>query len=396
MNRLTSIIKFKKFDKYVYALVVIVIVSRFLTLAYPSIDSLFQYIGIIASILSFALVFKFASLSRFSFVYLFLILLMLFSQYVYTAHVYNQSLYFFFSASFTYIYCLLFFSFVYLFKRYGVETLLRKLQYIALIIASFMIIAAIIKNVIGVSLIEAMRERSGTARLAEPEIVDVEILFSFWSFFKYKWNKKDFLVSVICIAAIFCVSQTRVIEIVLIACSCVLLFSQNKGANKKFYVIAFICIVSFSLVESGVASTFIDSFSLSGQESDSTIARIREVTYYMSLFADHPVMGIGMIAYNSPLHYLISGRLGNYYIEDVGIIGALGTIGLWIVPLFLVPVIFFIKKVRYADNELCPLYISLIFYTIGTSLTLLIVYPFLSPVWPMLIAMFDVINRKKI
>ena len=97
MNRLTSMIKFKKFDKYVYALVVIVIVSRFLTLAYPSIDFLFQYIGIVASILSFALVFKFASLSRFSFVYLFLILLMLFSQYVYTAHVYNQSLYFFFA-----------------------------------------------------------------------------------------------------------------------------------------------------------------------------------------------------------------------------------------------------------------------------------------------------------
>jgi len=380
-------------DRHVFQLCAVVIVSRFLVLAYPSFDVLFQVLGIAGSVVAMVVVFSAAKISKFELGYLFILAVMLTSQCFYTMIVRQQSVFYFFSAAYTYVYCLLLFPFSYLLNKYGVREIMHRLQVLALYIALFMLLSALVKNLVGVTLIEAMRERVGAARFGEPELIDVILVYSCWAMIENGGHLLDILTAICCSGAIFLVSQTRVVEFVMLVSCALVVIASVRGANYKLLLVIVFIVVTVGIAAAGIISSFFSSFSTTGAEASSTLVRFDEVQYYWSLFRQNPLMGVGMIAYNSPAHYLICGAYGNFFPDDVGIIGALGTIGIWIFPLYILPLFAFLKRTLRVDSDFKSLFIALLVYLIGTSATLLVAYPFCSTIWPLLIALFDMGNN---
>lgn len=382
------------FVNVIIVLVLCVFVGRFASLAFPSVDMPFQFLCIFCSLLSAALVFNKSKISRVVYLYLLVLLAVFAVQFVYTVVLIGQTPFHFFSAVYTYSFCLLVFPFSFLFSELGDRAVFSILQKAVIAISLIMILSALVKNCAGLNLIEAMRERGSSARLGEPEFVDVMVIYSCWMMGTARRRTLDLFCLILGLLTIFYVSQTRVMEIVIL-CSCFLtLLMSFRGANKKALLVCIGFFAALTIVLSGSFDEFVSSFSLNGAEADSTIARQEETAYYLSAFCRKPLVGLGMIAYESPLHYLIGGPYGNFYPDDIGIIGALGTIGLLIIPLYIIPVVLFVISTIKACHAVKSLQMGLIVYLIGTSATLLIVYPFCSPVWPFLIAEFDYCKSK--
>jgi hypothetical protein len=277
---------------------------------------------------------------------------------------------------------------MYLFRKYGLTRVMDSLQSLGLVLSLFMLLAAFLFNLGGVSIVESLRLRDGAARFSEAGLVDVIAVYSACKVFRGRARAFDLFTLVVTLASIFLVSQTRVMELsILLAVGCVLVV-QLRGADRKLLGCIGIAAIIFVAVLNGSIGAFIGSFSTSGSEAASTYARIDETVYYLGLFRQNPVMGVGMIAYESPLRHLIGGPYGTYFLDDVGIVGALGTIGLWIFPLYIIPVMHFFVDAVHVSHENRALLVGLIVLLLGTTMTLLYAYPFCDPTWPLIYAIF--------
>lgn len=385
------IIGYARQDKVLLSLLSFVLASRFFVVNYPAIDVIFQLgsiLGVLASFLC-VLAWNIRVNSRIA-TYFGFVAMMLFSEGIYTMTLRGESLYYFLSAAYSYIYLLTIVSFVYLFRKYGLERVMKSLQILGLALSLFMLFAAALFNFVGVSIVESLRLRDGTARFSETGLVDVIAVYAACKVFGEKGRAFDLLTLLVTLTSIFLVSQTRVMVLsILLAIGCVLVV-QLRGADRKLLGCIGIMTIILTAALNGSINAFVGSFSTSGVEAASTYARIEETSYYLGLFRQNPVLGIGMVAYESPLRYLIGGPYGTYYLDDVGIVGALGTIGLWIVPLYIFPVVHFFVDAAHAPCEHKALLVGLIVLLLGTTMTLLYVYPFCDPVWPLIYAIFVV------
>lgn len=375
-------------DKILLLLVASTFISRFCVLAYPSVDLLFQILGIGASFVSAALVFSRGKLATFEYSYLILLLAVIMVQGIYTIEVIGQTPFHFFSAAYSYSFCLLLFPCAYLYSTYGEEYFFCVLQKTALLISVYMVCSALLNNLSEITLIEALRERGGNARFGEPELVNLMTIYSCWRIGTEKSKVIDLCCLIFGLFATFYVSRTRVMEVVIVTACYVSLLMCLRGANRKALLISTGCLAVISSVALGIVDNFISSFSITGAEASSTITRLEEASFYLSTFISNPMLGAGMISYESPLHYLVGGKYGNYYPEDIGIVGALGTIGISIIPLYFIPIVYFIYKTYKSDNTIKPLLTGFLVYLLGTSMTLLIAYPFCSPAWPLAMSSF--------
>jgi hypothetical protein len=376
-------------DKVLLLLLSAVLVSRFFVVNYPAIDVIFQLGSILGAIASSVcvLAWRIRVNARIS-TYFGLVAMMLLSEGIYTMTFRGESLYYFLSASYSYIYLLTIVPFVYLFRKYGPERVMRSLQILGFVLSLFMLFAAALFNFGGISIVESMRLREGTARFSETGLVDVIAVYAAYKVFGERGTTFDLLTLLLTLGSIILVSQTRVMVLsILLAIGCVLVF-RLRGANRKLLGCIGMMTIILIAALNGNINSFVASFSTSGVEAASTNARIEEVSYYLCLFRQNPVLGIGLVAYESPLRFLISGPYGTYYLDDVGVVGALGTIGLWIVPLYFLPIMHFFADAARVSSERRALLVGLIVLLLGTTMTLLYVYPFCDPVWPLIFAIF--------
>lgn len=376
-------------DKVLLLLLSAVLVSRFFVVNYPATDVIFQFGSILGAIASSVcvLAWRIRVNARIS-TYYGLVAMMLLSEGIYTMTFRGESLYYFLSASYSYIYLLTIVPFVYLFRKYGPERVMRSLQILGFVLSLFMLFAAALFNFGGISIVESLRLREGTARFSETGLVDVIAVYAAYKVFGERGTTFDLLTLLLTLGSIILVSQTRVMVLsILLAIGCVLVF-RLRGANRKLLGCIGMMTIILIAALNGSIDSFVASFSTSGVEAASTNARIEEVSYYLGLFRQNPVLGIGLVAYESPLHFLISGPYGTYYLDDVGVVGALGTIGLWIVPLYFLPVMQFFADAARVSSERRALLVGLIVLLLGTTMTLLYVYPFCDPVWPLIFAIF--------
>ena len=385
-------------DKVLLLLLSVVLVSRFFVVNYPAIDIIFQLGSIVGALVSFVcvLAWRIRVNTRIS-VYFGLVAMMLLSEGIYTMTLRGESLYYFLSASYSYIYLLTIVPFVYLFRKYGLERVMKSLQILGFMLSLFMLFAAALFNFAGISIVESLRLREGTARFGETGLVDVIAVYAAYKVFGERGTTFDLLTLFLILGSIILVSQTRVMVLsILLAIGCVLVF-RLRGANRKLLGCIGMMTIILIAALNGSIDTFVASFSTSGVEAASTNARIEEASYYLGLFRQNPVLGIGLIAYESPLRFLISGPYGTYYLDDVGVVGALGTIGLWIVPLYFLPVMQFFADAARVSSERRALLVGLLVLLLGTTMTLLYVYPFCDPVWPLIFAIFiaSSVNERK-
>lgn len=379
----------QKDDRVILRAAIFAWVFQYLSRIYTSQDTILELISIAFLLFSVLSVVSRVRVKNVIFLYLYVVALMMLIQGAYTGLIYSQTILDFFSAVRSYIYILLVFPFSYFVQKYGISETLEKLICPSTLVGIFMLFVAVVYNLTGISLVESLRERQGLARLGEPKFIDLSILYLTWKF-RYNFTEKyDLIRLIVLIGSIIYVAQSRAIIISLVVAAIILIITSLKGFEKKYVACIFGVFVLLLMINYGFIGRILDSFSLEGAEAGSTDTRLQEINYYLSAFLQRPFTGLGIIKYGSHAYSIVSGPFNQYYPEDIGIIGALGVIGVWSVLIYVAPLIVFGKCIRNSRIEnLKSLHYVLFSYVIATSFSLLMVFPTCDPAWPFLISIF--------
>lgn len=377
----------EKIAKWTLRCVEMIFILMFLSNVYQAYDTPLKLVSLVLAGICFIWVSMYNRISGMQFAYLMVVLIFLLVEFIQGYIRYDQGLFGFFSAAYYYVFVLLLPVFSFLINHFGRVGLLVRLEKVAVLIATFMLACSLIRFFVGIDITGIERMRSGMIRINAPFLVQLAPLICLYLCFKDK-NKAIHTVSLIInISAIIIVYQSRLVDLLLVLCLSVLVLNRYKNNAASFYLAVMTTIVVFVMLMFGPMGNIINSFSVHGEYSGSTVTRIYETDYYLDLFRDNVVNGAGLIEFGSPHYSVISGSAGAYYIDDVGIIGALAAIGLWVVPLFLVPLILLARNVLRVD-EYDLLGWPVLMFVLGTSFTTLIVFPYFDPCWPLLLTFF--------
>ncbi len=323
--------------------------------------------------------------------YLFLVASFLFVQFVYTGLNYHQSITQFFTASYYYFYCLLVPVFAFIFEIIGLKEALIKLEKVVFLIATFMLIAGFLYLVLGFNITEIDRFRNGLLRINAPFVLQIGCVIAAYLFACDKKNK--ILHALTCALAFFAILFVYQSRLVLLLMVSIFLFifalrrKENVGVTLTgIFLSLFILLLLFAV---GPFGEILGSFAVTSESGGNTLTRIYETDHYLELFKRYPLNGIGLVPYGSKAYTALSGPFGSYYVDDVGIIGALAEIGLWIIPIYIVPMfVFMVWAFSEERNELRIMLLAIFLYLVGTTFTTLIVFPYFDPTWSLCIALF--------
>lgn len=356
-------------------------------------DSLDRICKLISVAISFACFFTVAvhdyGFRKTEVLYMTLIFTFLLFEYVYVGYKYQQPLTTSFSGTYYYCYAVLLPVFNYLLERISRERVLDALESAALVISIFMLIVASLMNFGGINITQVTRQRSDTIRIVALVLVQMCPIISLYLYINNISNKlKHIIALVVCLTALVYVSQSRLNILVIIVClALTLILHYRKNAALTFIALCIVLMVGGSLILFGPLGQLLGSFSLNSEYGGNTLTRIWETDYYLELFRTNPFNGTGLITYGTPAYSIIAGPYGNYYIDDVGIIGALAMTGLWVVPIFIIPLIVLIVCVARQD---CwkGLGWPIILYVACTMFTWLPTFPYFDPFWLFILAFF--------
>ena len=137
-----------------------------------------------------------------------------------------------------------------------------------------------------------------------------------------------------------------------------------------------------------------DSFSLKATRAYSTGARLYAIEYYWNYFLKHPVFGFG---FASILKYpsIVQGD-GRAAISDVGIFGQLARYGIFVVLIYVFPLIRSIVIVFKARKNTkikdISFFITLSLFVLGTSVSLIAIDHFRMLLWPLYLSIIEYVN----
>ncbi len=209
------------------------------------------------------------------------------------------------------------------------------------------------------------------------------------------WHMMNFIVG---ISALIFIQQTRALYVYLAICiMCIILKNKNKKLISKITIMFFIIYV---LIFTDFIPSFISSFSIYGDNSISTEARIYSIQYYFMCFLRNPIFGNGLAdGYEESVYAFIEhGPLGIAYYSDIGFIGLLANTGIFSLVILVWPIARLIKQYKItkeymADNQRDFMFISII-YLIITSFTYLITESKNAILFPILIGYFEYYTLK--
>ena len=150
--------------------------------------------------------------------------------------------------------------------------------------------------------------------------------------------------------------------------------------------------IGILLFTSDVVWNFISSFSPTGEQSGSTIARLYAWEYYFNKFLANPLFGFawpGDESYYNVAH----GALGVAYLSDVGFVGLMAELGLFSIPFYIVPLArmgYILYKIGIRNAVKKYMFLVVLFlYLIGSSITLIITDAGRALAFPFIIALFE-------
>lgn len=149
------------------------------------------------------------------------------------------------------------------------------------------------------------------------------------------WHMMNFIVG---ISALIFIQQTRALYVYLAICiMCIILKNKNKKLISKITIMFFIIYV---LIFTDFIPSFISSFSIYGDNSISTEARIYSIQYYFMCFLRNPIFGNGLAdGYEESVYAFIEhGPLGIAYYSDIGFIGLLANTGIFSLVILVWPI----------------------------------------------------------
>lgn len=116
-----------------------------------------------------------------------------------------------------------------------------------------------------------------------------------------------------------------------------------------------------------IVSNFLDSFSLNATRAYSTTARLYAIDFYCSAFLKNPLFGIGFA--DGTVNAAVVHGDGRANVSDVGIFAQIAKYGIFILPVYILPLIHsgkriaIIWKMNYVENR--QLYLSLFMQELG-------------------------------
>ncbi len=184
--------------------------------------------------------------------------------------------------------------------------------------------------------------RNDTIRIVLGSLGDWMILYNFDNWFCKRNNEKRWFSFIQTILGFFClllVQQTRAFTLTIFICIGVIVFMNSTSPKKTFRNLLLILIAIIALKYSGVLDSFVNTFTGDNEQyTGSSIARLGAVNYYWSAFLSNPLFGQGIIA-NTAYISIEHGPFRIYNYSDVGCVGLLAQIGIFIIPIYLWPLL---------------------------------------------------------
>lgn len=305
-----------------------------------------------------------------------------------------------------YLYPLFFVPFLFLFERDGgIKNILRVLNigvFLWYVYSFFQIVAYNRTGNVLFSFMDYFHGtiilRHGNLRIGPGAFGNIMLLLNLNSLLYEKTKKKVFTLVMVLMGIyhLLVIQQTRMWIIVCAICVSVEVFFYKGTKRQQITRALLVLVVGFYLANSTVIVDFIGTFTSTSREyQGSSIARDYAITYFLSKVAENPVFGYGWpgdASYSSVAH----GSLGTAWTNDVGIIGALAELGLFIIPLYIFPVFrmfkIYLNNKKYLLTDEKMMLLILIIYVVGSSATLMITDKGRCMAFPVIIAIFEYYN----
>ena len=327
----------------------------------------------------------------FSKYYVALIFLFFIPQLMYVLSTYNQGIVDYLKEAYYYCFVFLCPILLYVFSaNKGIKSFLDKITTVVSIGLVINIINSFVYNNTGKLILNvAEKSRDGVLRTYSiSSLIGLIAIYTTWRVIYFGkvicmdknlvlYINKNLIEFTICMVSIFYCYQSRILELVVVALIGFMYLTKRQNSHKKIAVYLAFCAGFILFVNIGGFNQILSSFSLDGDKGGSTYSRLREVAFYIDAFKQNPLFGIGLISPESPVGaILIRGDEGKNYIQDVGYIGLLASVGLTSIPLLLLPYLrmgYILFKCRKFRNEYYNFMQSLLIFMVISGVTLLTV-----------------------
>ncbi len=207
-----------------------------------------------------------------------------------------------------------------------------------------------------------------------------------------KWKRTGhLLLFLIGIFDLIVIARTRSTTLIILVCLAAMVMMDTTTKRTLRQKILLCVFMLFLIFGTDVVSNFIDSFSLTSKRAYSTTARLYAANYYMNYFIHHPLFGFGFADYIG--HYNLIHGDGRAIMSDVGIFGQLAKYGLFLIPIYILPLIRSCRIMRkmwkdqHFKNKM--LYLALTLYIVATTFNLIAIDQFRFLLWPVYLVIME-------
>lgn len=280
----------------------------------------------------------------------------------------------------------------------GYEQFLEGLNLVAFISYVLTIFQALIFEATGVFFLQIGHStRNGSVRIALSGLANYMVVYNICRVFSNKGKKKIFNIIqvVLGLIVVFLIEQTRAFEIsILLAVGVVILFYNSENQKKKIIIMLSIIAV-FIAIEMGVVDKFLESFS-SGGETDTAQIRVEGYLYFLQEFLRNPLWGHGF-SVSSQYRLVRTGPLGHYYYADTGVVGAMAQMGIFIIPIYIMPIVYWgIKMLKNRKDKNRDIFILASYiFILSLSPTLYVLNAERCIIWGIFFALYAFSERSE-
>ena len=254
--------------------------------------------------------------------------------------------------------------------------------------------------------------RDGKVRLSSGALGFFMMIYNFYKLYSMRNVKiKKKMMSIVSLVlgflSIYFTGNSRLMLLTLLSSLGVLVMLGDGSRKKKMIAAAAIIACIGFLFGSGVVGKFLDSFSSTGDLGGSSVARIGALQYYWSRFVSNPIFANGFVG-DENYYDIVHGASGVYYqtvlvryfYDDVGIVGQLALLGIFLIGIYIWPLVRIVKIAfrscrnrTFSDGKYV---MAIVCYLLCTTPTLIVLDAGRVIAFPIILATVEYIDTKNL
>jgi hypothetical protein len=279
--------------------------------------------------------------------YIFLTIVVMMIQYIYSAVQYSQTLLDVFMMGQCYFSLIMVPIYLYLFEDDPEECsrMIRWFAIIGIVNTAILLFGAVFLDA-GISLpyphLNVVGRRNNHIRVGYSNVGYFSLFYCFGELLRQGVRKTKLLTVYLILALIgvLIFVNTRVITIAVVVAILLMIASSSGNRNTKILLTAGAVLVLAYIIATGTVFTFFDSFSIDSEEASSTIARLNAIEYFRTYTDSNPLLGMGIIRpYTPELTLIWSGPYGTAYFDDLGLLGGFYRMGILGTIILVIPLL---------------------------------------------------------